>query len=103
MTLFVDITQIQYEDDDPKFLKVERMVCDEFDFEPPLKPGWFAGYMRKQHEKMRSKYRKHFEDTGRMHPECAPDKHHALLQWWSSPAGMSKAHRMRELNTTRKT
>ena len=101
MGMYVDVAQIHYEDDDHQFLKVESIVRDSFQFEPPLREGWFPEYMRKRVEKSRSLFRKHFEEKGTKHPQCSKNSHYALLAWWASPQGSSKAQRMRDMNSKR--
>ena len=103
MARFVDIAQIHYEDDDDRFVLVESLVRDQFDFDPPLKKNWFPDYMRKKLEKSRSVFRKHHDDTGGMHPECNKDKHSALVAWWKSPAGSSRSGRMKQMNANKST
>jgi hypothetical protein len=100
MELYVDIAQIHYEDDDWKFVVVEKAVRKCFEFDPPLKPGWFPDYMRKKLEKSRSVFQKHYDKTGRMHPDCPPKKHSTLLAWWSSLVGSSKSQSLREMNSS---
>ncbi|KAG0574238.1 hypothetical protein KC19_VG246700 [Ceratodon purpureus] len=102
MAKFVDLTQIYYKDNDDRFVLVENLVRDEFDFEPPLKPGWFPDYMRKKMEKSRFLLRKHYKETGQMHHECFANKYSALLSWRLSLEGSNKSQRMREMNTAKK-
>ncbi|KAG0593613.1 hypothetical protein M758_UG003600 [Ceratodon purpureus] len=102
MAKFVDVAQIHYEDNDDRFLLVEELVRDEFEFEPPLKRGWFTTYMRKKLEKSRSLFRKHWEEKGERHPECKPEKHAALVSWWNSPIGSNSSNRMKGLNDEKK-
>ncbi|KAG0595792.1 hypothetical protein M758_UG197900 [Ceratodon purpureus] len=49
-------------------------------------------------EKSRSLFRKHFDETGQRHPDCPPDKHSALLAWWTSLVGSSRFNRMKGMN-----
>ncbi|KAG0623035.1 hypothetical protein M758_3G144100 [Ceratodon purpureus] len=103
MDVYVDVSQIHYNDNDEKFILVENMVCGQFEFEPPLKKSWFPYYMRKRLEKERCEYRKYYDENAKMHPDYKPEKHHALLAWWTSPSGKSNAHRLKEMNTARAT
>ena len=103
MKKFVDIAQIHYVDNDPKFALVEDIVRDEFEFDPPLKDGWFPTYMRKKMEKSRSIFRKHWEEKGTRHPDCEENKHSALTAWWTSPAGINSSGRMKTMNAEKKT
>ena len=97
----MDPTQIHYEDNDHQFIKVEDIVRQAFEFDPPLREGWFPEYMRKRLEKNRSMFRKHYEERGERHPKCEENRFPALLAWWASPAGSNKAQRMREMNSSR--
>ena len=101
MGRYLDIAQVHYDDNDEKLLTVESIVRSSFDFEPPLKKNWFPTYMKKKLEKTRSEYRKYFDTTGQMHPECQKHKHPALLAWWTSAAGSSRSGRMKEINNER--
>ena len=98
MEVYLDVAQVHYEDNDERFVLVESIVRSYFEFAPLLKPCWFPTYMRKKLEKNRFEFHKHFKATGQRHLACREDKHPALLAWWSSPAVMSKSHRLKELN-----
>ncbi|KAG0574857.1 hypothetical protein KC19_VG297500 [Ceratodon purpureus] len=95
---YVNVAQIHFADNDHQFVKVEQLVREQFVFEPPLKERWFPIYMRKQTEKSRSMFRKHYEETGNKHPECPHERHPALMAWWASPEGISRSGRMRVMN-----
>ena len=101
MEFYVDLSEIHYNDNDPKFINVEHHVRNVFEVDPPLKGGWFPTYMRKKLEKSRPVYRKHFVETRKMHPMCPEKYHSALLAWWTSPAGSSRADIIREMNNDR--
>ncbi|KAG0556471.1 hypothetical protein KC19_11G055900 [Ceratodon purpureus] len=101
MEIYLDVAQIHYNDNDDRFVLVENIVRSCFEFEPPIKETWFKEYMRKKLEKSRCEFRKHFEATGQMHPDCPPHKHLPLLAWWSSPLGSSRSSRMKEMNSSR--
>lgn len=101
MAIYLDIAQIYYEDNDPRFQLIERYVCQQFVFEPALKKNWMVDYMRTRLEKTRGVYRKHFEETGSKHPECPDAKHPALVAWWASPEGSNRSSRIRVMNTAR--
>ncbi|KAG0573871.1 hypothetical protein KC19_VG217000 [Ceratodon purpureus] len=103
MRLYVDVAQIHYKDTDEKFLLVEQIVRSKFDFQPPLCRKWFSEFMRKHLERSRYDYRRHWDETGKIHPACPKDKHPALQAWWSSPSGSSRSHRMKEINEKRAT
>ncbi|KAG0596936.1 hypothetical protein M758_UG297300 [Ceratodon purpureus] len=99
--IYVDYAQIHYDDNDHRSVLVENIVRSCFDFEPPVREDWFTEYMRKKLEKSRCEFRKHFDATGQVHPDCPPQKHLPLLAWWTSPAGSCRSGRMKEMNKVR--
>jgi hypothetical protein len=101
MGLYLNVAQIHYDDDDEKFVLIEKIVRKSFDFVPGLKSMWMVEYMKKKMEKSRSVFRKHFDETGQRHPACPVSKFPMLLAWWTSPNSHNRGQRMREFNATR--
>ncbi|KAG0593748.1 hypothetical protein M758_UG015800 [Ceratodon purpureus] len=101
MGMYVDPNQVHFDDDDDQFVKVEKIIRDEYDFDPPLREGWFTEYMRKRMEKDRSIFKKHYDEFGKRHPRCPENRHPALMAWWASPTGRCKVKRITEMNVKR--
>ena len=46
MERYVDVAQIHYDDHDERFKMVEETVRSTFEFDPPLREGWFQSMRR---------------------------------------------------------